>query len=768
MKIRSGCLKIGTVFALLACALVLVAAGASVAINYASDRQAQLRQQYSPPSVRVTDPSPGTSASAGSHIVVSATAMGVRPITAIAILLDGQVMEWQKSEKPEGVSPFYANFDLVVPAAGPYVILVRAADTLGLMGQSAQINLVAEPKPATGFMAVQVEQGETMERIAAGNGVPAETLQQLNQGVGDAPSAGTTIKVPAPPDEAGPAQPPVQPAAPAGSTPIQIPNVPMMQIASERGIGPFSLGPFIPEPLAGKVGPPAAPTDLKVEVKGCDVTLRWQDNSENEEGYYVYLVPAIFHGFETPAAILKPSPNTGPTWYEFKPSVGGALSFWVEGWNSYGSQPSNVVWAYVPYVAGCPATAVSKLTITVLDLTVTGNFDKAYCYVSFEKAPEQRVPYEEFIALQGGKSQASDIASYGIDVPKDRILDLTGDCFGWSGSVFGHIGSFQAALNPDTWNGQRQTVTGSDLEIGMSITPYQGTEASQYGSTDPTLPVPYGVFFEVPPPGQGGYTYHPPFGTLNWQWAGDPKLIDGFDIFVNGKPYRSEKPESRQLSAQAPNECGEPPRWQVAARSGTVTSNLSEPFVYGMPKCQTVLRVRFEEINLEKTDDGWPGDYCDTLEAYFKIWVRDSTRSFWNSNFFKPVKCGTYTFKALAGDTYTKLYAPEPNSITIPVYPGEDLSAIWFGAKFWDSDTGNSDDLFASFSEHPLGAYVPELGQRWTCSGSSLGCSSGADWECAIHRGTGNFISDEATSSITFTYSVYPNNCKDIPPETGF
>jgi LysM repeat protein len=695
--------------------------------------------------------------------------MGIRPIIGVELLLDGQIMGRQKSERPEGISPFYADFDLLVPAAGPHAIIVRAVDTLGLIGQGALVSLVAEPTATSSFMAVQVQPGETLDHIAAAHGILPEMLQQLNQGVGAAPAAGTTIKVPAPRKDE-PKQVPIGPAAPGGSAPVQIPNVPMMQIASDRGIGLLPIGPFIPEPFAGGIGPPAAPTDLQVEAKGCKVTLRWQDNADDEDNYYVYLVPAVFHGFETPTATLKPSPKTGPTWYEFQPSIGGALSFWVEAANSYGSQPSNVVWAYVPFAAGCPATAANSLTITFLDVTVNGNADKAYCYVSFENTPEQRLPYEEFIALQGGKSQASDIASFGIAVPKDRIIDLSGECWGWSGNALSKIGDFRAALAPETWNGQRQTLTGTNLQIGVSVSPYPETLADKYGSTDPTLTVPYDVTFEVPPGDQGGKTYHRPFGILRWKWDGDPKLIDGFEIFLNGKPYDSVKADSWGSSAQLPNECGEPPRWQVAARAGTVTSNLSAPFVYALPKCQTVLRVRFDQIILDETDDGWPGDYCDNLEAYFKISVRDATRSFWDTNFAMPLRCGTYKFKDITGGPFAQLYAPEPNAITIPVSPGEDLGAIWIEAKFWDSDTGagSSDDLFASFAEHPLGAYVPQLGQRWTCSGTSLGCSSGPDWECAIHGQTGRSIFDEAKSSLVYTYSVYPNNCKDIPPETGF
>ncbi len=117
-------------------------------------------------------------------------------------------------------------------------------------------------------------------------------------------------------------------------------------------------------------------------------------------------------------------------------------------------------------------------------------------------------------------------------------------------------------------------------------------------------------------------------------------------------------------------------------------------------------------------------------------------------------------FKDITGGPYQKLYGPEPNVITIPLSSGEDLSGIWIKARFWDSDSWNSDDLFASFAEHPLGAYVPPIGERWT--------SPLIDSECVIGQRTGKSIYDEAESSLGYSYSVYPNTCRDIPPAEGF
>jgi hypothetical protein len=161
---------------------------------------------------------------------------------------------------------------------------------------------------------------------------------------------------------------------------------------------------------------------------------------------------------------------------------------------------------------------------------------------------------------------------------------------------------------------------------------------------------------------------------------------------------------------------------------------------------------------LLKTDDGWPGDQCDTLDAYFAVSVRDVSRSFWNTNFVIPMKCGHYQFSDITGGPYKQLYAPEPNVITIPIAQDEDLGAIWIKARFWDSDSWSDDDLFATFAEHPSGAYVPKKGERWSGGGPS----------CYQQVSTGISVFDEARSSIKFSYSVFPNTCWDIPPAKGY
>jgi hypothetical protein len=166
------------------------------------------------------------------------------------------------------------------------------------------------------------------------------------------------------------------------------------------------------------------------------------------------------------------------------------------------------------------------------------------------------------------------------------------------------------------------------------------------------------------------------------------------------------------------------------------------------------LRVRFDSIQLLHTDDGWPSGpaACDTLDGYFQISVRDVTRSFWGGGLYMPLKCGTYTFPAMMGGYFKPLYGAQPHVITIPLAEGEDIYSIWIRAQFWDYDSTSGNDTIGSFAEHPMGApLIATSGEKWS--------------ECEKTYTTGNHITDEGESHITFTFAFYPNACRDTPPE---
>ncbi len=777
MRNQSGCIRLGVLFFLLLSVLTLIATGIFIFLDNISHQTRKVRWLNTPPLVTVREPIPGTTIPVGSYLQVSSTATGVRPIVKMELWVDGVLEETQPSEAPTGISPFYADFSLLMSSEGLHLLTIRAIDATGIIGKSPMVSIVGEAKPTTTYLSVQLEEGQTLGGLASMYRTQSDTLHELNPGLGNSPAAGSMVKVPMPADDKGsdPGSPP-PPASPGGGVPIAIPDVPMMQIMSERSPGLSPGGPFIPEPLKADLTPPAAPTELQVEVKDCKVTIRWNDNADDEEYYYLYVVPVTYHGFAVPFAYLKPSPATGPAWHDFQPPQGSSLNIWVEAANNYGSQPSNDVWVYIPYGSGCSPALASRLTITFLDMTIEGDLDKAYCYISLESAPEQRVPpyFFDFIQIEGGKSKSMPFKlSFTIPIPKDGKVDVSGECDGWSGDSFKYLGTFNAGLGSETWNGERQTLQGEGFQISISIKPLPALGGTEIEAVDPMLPAPYNVIEAAPPNDPLVQSMYPPAKMLRWKWDGDLSTIDSFQIFLNGQPYNNWSPlKELEKMVQLPGECGQPVRWQVAVKAGTAVSALSTPFAYDLPACQSYLRVRYDNIYFWRTDDGTPGDKCDTLETYFDISVRDVTRAFWNTNFFIPLNCKGQSFKNMTGGPYPSIYGAEPFVITLPLSTGEDLYSVQVKAKFWDSDpTWNPDDLYASFSEHLLGAYVPKIGEKWEMgetwkdTGENTGYST---TDCSTHLTSDKFISEEATAFLNYSFTVYPNKCRDKPPAEGF
>jgi LysM repeat protein len=766
MKNQSGCVKLGVIPIFLLGALGLVAICAFILNDYSSRQQDDARARYAPPVVTITLPEDGFVTMVGSYLLAAGTVhfSSQTPVTTLEWWLDGTRLESQSIAS--AVSPFYATYDLLVPTEGKHLLVLRAINSLGVIGNSPPITFETTAK-GDAYYPITLAEGETLEELAANYGTDAATLQNLNPGLGAAPTAGTTIKVPVPPEN--------EPAAPAqaptgGSGTTLVPTAPMLQVG---GASPLPGSLFLS-------APPKAPTDLQGEVNNCKVKLIWKDNATNESGYEVWM--AAGGSALTKLANLQPA-SGGAAWFEFQAPGPGYMVFWVEAVNSIGQQGSNII--YLNVDAGCPAGAPTHLQAEILDITVNTAAERVYCYVSFENAPEVRLPEGDgnFITVQNGHGNLAPWPHvFAVPFPQDGMLDISGECLGWAGNNLSKLGKFAVSAGSGTWNGSPILAHGAAFDVSLSLTAVSPTAPGvKYTSgpaspTDPSLPAPYALREEriygaefLPdregtlPSQEEKSRCNPdlPCMRLSWRWDGDPKKIGGFKVFLNGDSASGYVNQADLLDTKTivylPGYCGRHVKWQVAAFSGTALSPkayspLSKPVEYDMPDCQAYLWVDFGSLNLINADDFEP-DPCDTLETYFTLSVREETRSFWGGNFFLPMGCGHHYFSSIHGP-YEQLYGPQPYVFTIPLTPGEDINDIWIRAKFWDYDE-ISDDLFASFSDHVRGAFS-QGSQKW---------QSGERWStCDWTEVTINSITKDAKSNLTFSYIIYPNACLDRPP----
>ena len=652
----------------------------------------QARAEFDTPIVMITRPVSGTAAYADTYLSVAATAMGRSAIKRVELWLDDDIALTQEAGQPEGVTPFSTSFHLLIPE-GEHILFVRAVNSVGMTGQSLPLSFVSRPKPGPGeaVLVVQAPADTTLEDIAKSNGTDLATMQKLNpQLKGGEPISGTTILIPMPPAKnaspssapgAGSSEAPVNPSGGASvKKSLPVPSSPPLKM-SQVGLLQFNAGTFL---ALTKLHPPAAATGLSAEVTACKVKLVWQDNADDESNYLVWMATPVLPPQMIASLDLAAG---GVVWFEFPAPATGNLSFWVEAANSVGGRPSNI--ASVNVDSTCPSSLPTQLQVELLGMSVSGKSDQVYCYASLQDAPETRLPQDpsEFVPVQGG--QANVDWTLVLSLPENGVLNLTGECWGWTGKTLSKLGSFAGSYPTDTWDGSKRVLPGGSFEIGVSIKPLAGSNPNGPvvlldGPLDPTLPPPYDVEetgYRCPfgPDCQGG-TY------LNWKWDPNPKSpkpINGFQILLNGEPYKTvNDPNASETEVTPPNDCGLYVEWQVVAVRDGKWSMRSLPYEYETPDCKEYIQVQFDRANFPFVDDGNEGDThkCDTIDVYFGLEVSDrysdGEKDYFGKGTYKIITCGLYTFKYLT----TPYKDPYADTIVIPIigYPTDVQIQTWF------------------------------------------------------------------------------------------
>jgi len=755
-RARGGCRCVSVMALFLLLCLGVVGALGGVVFLYLRQRGEEARLEYRPPVVQITEPQSGVSAPIGSYLTLVATITfsPQSPVQTAEWWLDGVRLESHPFQAGRGISQAFDSYNLLIPTEGTHMLLARAINVRGVIGQSQPLTFQSVAK-GKAFYAVTVNEGETLASLAAGYGSDAATLQTLNPGLMNPPAPGTTIKVPVPPENEPPSPPPT--ALPAsGVTPI-LPSA----------IPPNAL-PVLNTPSSGifdllVASPPQAPTNLQGEVKDCKVKLLWEDNATNESGYEVWMAapgaPLIR------LATLQPS-SGGVTWFEFQAPGPGYFLFWVEAVNAIGQQGSNIV--YLNVDAGCPAGVATHLPVEILDIAVSGSAERVYCYVSFENTPEVRLPAQDgdFIGVQGGHGNLTPWPhTFALPIPPDGKLDLSGECWGWAGQDLSKLGTFTASLGNKTWDGAPRLVHGGAFDVSVSVLPQGmgGTQTRYINSTN--LPEPHNLRLEfVKDPNWPGCASS--CWVLSWDF--DPPLGEKwtFDIFWEDvhKPWyrhelgRSYPGHTRALTIAQDGEeslvkfigCQKNILFYVRAHSYEKNYHTEGILQYTLPQCQAWVTVTFDTLELPWTGDGAFAGPCDEIEVYYTTMVNGRKKEFWGGCSFgvacslKELQCGTHSFKDLAYPSSD----PYADSITVPIYT-ENIN-LKIVTLFHDRDDPGSDDLFAPYVESHSWTTRAQAEAELGCKGKSFV--------------TNMYENDTANSILHYTISIFPNPCTPYRP----
>lgn len=437
--------------------------------------------------VVVTDPLNGSSWPLYTSIPVYSTAVTDQPLSRMELWVDGVLVE--KQDSPSHLTAW--SWTALQP--GTHTIVVIAADTAGHVGVSNGVTLNTS-NPPTGFVEIHVAQeGDTVEAVAAALNTTPQDILQLNPTLDPAApiAPDTPIKVPVNPVLPAPVT--VTPPSPPPDGPTQPPVI-------------FAPNPFIN--LTNLITPPIVPAmpGLGVGVKGCDANVLISDQSDNEDGFYVYRLNAENGGFERLATLGANSDKSLPIQFVDE-SAYGSLTYYVSAFNAAGETKSILAGTKIeasdcltPFWKGFQIYQVPNFSFATSGnnggggLTPNGSnlpplsnvginippvFDKTYVYFSQDGKNWQRVPPSpnEFIVPPNGFFDL-DEALKDVKPPTQGQITLEIDAWGWQGAQLIHIGRFQRVLAADVPD---KPIESGQLEICNAEATSCGQGFGQFG-----------------------------------------------------------------------------------------------------------------------------------------------------------------------------------------------------------------------------------------------------------------------------------------------
>jgi hypothetical protein len=240
------------------------------------------------PVVSIDSPGQGHEVAVGQIVQIFATGLDETGIDRMELWVDGQHEATQSSALPGGTNPFPLHAQWMVETEGTHTIVVRAYNVSDASGQaSISVNAVQGPDfptemPPEGCEGVpllpyEVQEGETLEGIAADHGITVEDLLACNPGVADPLTVGQILLIPylvRPGDEESGVDPGDGPEL---AEPGEDPGGEELPPGEEPPPGelPPDPGPPPPEPPVGPVSPPP-PTPIVLEFEALQLQVSEQ------------------------------------------------------------------------------------------------------------------------------------------------------------------------------------------------------------------------------------------------------------------------------------------------------------------------------------------------------------------------------------------------------------------------------------------------------------------------------------------------------------
>lgn len=228
------------------------------------------------PYVMIESPDQGTTLGVGADVLVHAYGRDPDGVTRIELWADGVLTAVEESSSSEGSTPLPLLADWAPEAAGPHLLLVRAFDRHGDLGQVA-VGVLAEEREAPAVYRMQDGLGDVPEDLWAAAAQDPASLEAA-VATGEIPLEAVT---PMSDEEGGEASPPPPPPEDSGG-----------------GGGPSLASPSFSPAVMGLgslLDIPHGPTEQWLEVEAMSLEV-----DKDYDGVYCYINP---RGGETPSRV---------------------------------------------------------------------------------------------------------------------------------------------------------------------------------------------------------------------------------------------------------------------------------------------------------------------------------------------------------------------------------------------------------------------------------------------------------------------------------
>ena len=411
---------------------VLVMVGIIVAlITRIPSTAQQLPPNTAPISIVLSHPADGSTWPADTPIPVAVMVSGGAPLKSVELWTDGRLFDTKIPADDQKSS--FKVWSWMPLTEGTHAIFARATDVNGQTADSNAVHIRASA--AAGLIAVHTAlEGETIQSLAEQNGVTPEKIAAENPSI----------------DPAGPIPPGTQVFIsfqpfnlPAGGEPPNSPPPDGPVIPAEEGepVGPAF---YLEDALNLNSDTPGAPS-LFASVGVCNVTLTIQDNSSDENGFFVYALPDTSVSFKRISSLKA---HSGASLLQYIiPDQSGHVQYYVSSYNSAGESPSAPVAVNVTSPQ-CNPTQGSQGDLKYEGgfLTVPPGVDLAYFYASMNGSAWQRLPAgDEFLEPMTGQLDLRAKIQQLLGGAPSGEVDL--DVWGWRDGALEHLGIIHINAN---------------------------------------------------------------------------------------------------------------------------------------------------------------------------------------------------------------------------------------------------------------------------------------------------------------------------------